>query len=412
MASWTITDSQTTELEGFELAWLPDQAYDYLTPRRFTGGARDQVALEAGPYIGVLPLRNGDVLYIAPRVGQETVSRMLLMTGRLEHAVRREFEELSRLSYSTADHASWVFLLARTFAKRLRHIEKSSLRFDREWTGERQWSLQGRVDVPKTLLSVARQESQPIHASFRRKTYATPEHHVLGSAAAALLRQRVVAEEDRAVVARWAACAGDRASLVRELRDVVRQLNADQFAGSRGYYITALVMAQLILLQSGIVLSDERAIESEALLTNVYTLYEAYVRITTRNHLADRGYVVEKLETGARTLFLDGTAELKPDVIVSDRHGVRLLMDAKYKPGSRIDASDYYQMAAYLRAYRTGHGIIVRAGMAGTVSARIVRHMVDGGVIHELTIDLNDWGTAESGLLEAVNQVLEDAAPA
>lgn len=412
MTSWTIKDSRTTELSGFDPTWLPDQAYAYVTPRRFVGGADSRVALDAGPYVGLLPLRNGDTLYIAPRIGQESVSRMLLVTARLEDSLDQEFDQLALLGQQENDPINWIHLLGRSFARRLREIEKSSLRFDRQWKTERTKGIKGRVNISATLIGVARHELLPVRSLNRNRTYETPEHRVLGAAAGLLLSQNVIARNDLDVVHRWYNRFGTSPGLVIDLRRTVRKLNAGHFAGPRSYYIPALAMAQLILLQGGIVLSDHQAIESEALLTNVNLLFERYIRVTLHKQLSDQGYTVEKLETGVPSLFTDLTTQMKPDVIIRDRKQVRLLVDAKYKPDSRIDASDHYQMAAYLRGFQVSNGIIVRPNTGYGPVKIVTRHLTRGGTIHELTINLADWAGAERDIANVVTQVLAGSAEA
>jgi 5-methylcytosine-specific restriction endonuclease McrBC regulatory subunit McrC len=80
------------------LGLLSDNAYGFLTPHvRETRGGSETISLEAGPYVGTLPLRNGDTLYILPRVGRNSFSRMLFRTEGLDETIRKEFDALSQL---------------------------------------------------------------------------------------------------------------------------------------------------------------------------------------------------------------------------------------------------------------------------------------------------------------------------
>lgn len=412
MSTWTIFDSQVTPLLGFDLAWLPEQAATYVTPHITRQADHEAVALEVGPYVGALPLTNGDTLYITPRVGQQTLSYMLMVTGRLENAVQREFEQLANLGYSTQNSVSWVHLLARSFLDHLRLIEKGSLRFDRKRVSERRQTASGQLDMVPTLISLRRRETIPVHCVVRTRTYETVEHRMLGAAANILLSLRAVEVDNLAIARRWTKYLGDGPLTNQELRDVARSLSAGHYTGPRSYYIKALVMAQLILAQGGVTLDDAATVRSEALLTNVYTLFESYVRITLRNHLTKQGYVVEKLDSGAPTLFVDGTSELKPDVIISDRTGVRLLVDAKYKLREDIGAADYYQMATYLKGYQVQHGVIVRPRVKTLSTPLISRRMNYGGWISELNIGLSDTSSADNALCDGITRALTAAAAA
>lgn len=407
MTAFTIYDSQVTRLPGFDLAWLPPQAVSYVTPHIYhdlTG--QQSIALEAGPYVGALPLTTGDTLYIAPRIGRQALARMLVVTERLTDAARKEFEEFASLSQGEDDNLSWIYLLSRSFLTQLRLIEKSSLRSERVQTTERRQNAKGKILVAPTLMSLIRREDEPVHCTYRGKTFDTAEHRVLAAAAATLQELQVVDEVHQDVSLRWREKLHGKPLTDQELGSVVRSLNSGYYTGARAYYIPALVMARLILVQGGLAFDDEDAIRTEALLTNVYALFESYVRITLRNALAEQGYVVEKLESGAPTLFADGTAELKPDVIISDARGVRLLVDVKYKLNEAIQAADYYQMAAYLKGYQIEHGLIVRPRISTISNPLVSRRMNYGGYVHELNIGLHDWTQAEEALVAGIKQGL------
>ena len=409
MTTWTIVDSQINTVAGFDIAWLPPQASTYVTPHVYhKPGKVEHVALETGPYVGTLPLTTGDVLYIEPRVGREVFSRMLSVTARLDSAVQKEFEQFARLGYNEQDSVSWVQLLARSFLNQLRFIEKSSLRAERVRKVQRGQSVRGQILVAPTLASLLRYEEDPVHFAYRTRTCDTIEHRVLGAAAATLLRLQAVEDKDREVVLRWATKPEKEPLSGEELSLVIQGLNAGRYTGPRSYYISALVMAQLILAQGGVTFEDS-LVNTEALLTNVYTLFESYIRITLRTVLAKDGYVVEKLESGPPTLFADGTAELIPDVVISDRQGVRLIVDAKYKLDDAIKASDYYQMSTYLKGYQVQNGLIVRPHPTRQTTSLVSRRMNYGGIIHELTLGIADWRQAEIGLVEGITSALTAA---
>lgn len=406
MTTWTIYDSQRTSVDGFDLAWLPSQADRYLTPHVYTDGRSAQrIELEAGPYVGALPLTTGESLYIAPRVGRQVLARMLAVTERLDAAVRKEFEDFARLGYGGEDNMSWLHLLARRFVKQLRLIETNSLRADRVAVADSRRSVKGRVSIVPTFVSLARREDNPVHCTFHTRAYDTAEHRILGAAAAALLQMKVLAAAEQVTALRWSARFG-RPLAAQDLRTLTRSLASGRYTGARSYYIPALVMAQLILVQTGLTFDDTNSIHTEALLTNVYTLFESYVRITLRNALSERGYVVEKLESGAPSLFADGTAELKPDVIISDATGYRLLVDAKYKLNEAIQSPDYYQIAAYLKGYQVREGMIVRPHTTTASDPVVSRRMNYGGTVHELRLGVQDAALAEDALIAGVTQVL------
>ncbi len=283
MTNWTIFDSQTTTVHGFALEWLPPQSSRYLTPHVIRGTSTVSIALEAGPYIGALPLSTGETLFIEPRVGRAALSRMLSVTARLDNAVRKEFEEFANLGYGEQDSVSWLHLLSRSFCNQLRLIEKNSLRPERVRIDERRQTIKGEIKVTPTLISLKRQETSPIHCTYRVKSYDTAEQRMLAAAAQTLLQRGSIEDDNRGILQRWAARFGEQRLSGDELSDVIRNLNGGRYTGPRAYYIPALVMAHLILVQSGLSFNALHSVQTEALLTNIYTLFESYLRITLRN---------------------------------------------------------------------------------------------------------------------------------
>lgn len=411
MDVFEIRDSGSTPVGGFDLDWLPPWAYDYVTPRMSRDGRR--LELEAGPFVGTIPLAGERVLYVVPRAGHRSFSRMLLITESLDQALQDELDELAALG-AEAGEASWVKLLSRSFIGRLREIEKESLAPGRIERRERLSHVRGRVEVVPTLRAIANRETLPVVCRYRAKTYQTPENRVLATAADQLLRIGEIGPEQRPVAVRWAKRLDGRKLRPSELRRVIVGLGTRRYTGFRPYYVPALLMARLILSQGGMSFTRENMIETETLLTNMPILFERYVRRIMANELSPRGYIVEKVEGGAkaRHLFLDGTCEMLPDVLVSDAGGVQLVADAKYKPESSISPSDYYQMAAYLDTYGCDKGMLVQAveGEVGCTTEPTRRRMRNGKQVFELQIPLNNPQEAEASLAEATETVLRATA--
>lgn len=412
MKSWVVYDSRKTYLEDFDIAWLPPQASKYLTPhiQRARDGSQS-VALEAGAYIGALPLTTGDTLYILPRIGQQAFSRMLAVTQRLDATFQREFDDFAKLASQEGDNVSWIQLLARPFIKQLRLIEKNSLGISRVAVVERLNSARGQILTVPTTMSLLRREDAPVHCRFRARTYDSVEHRVLGTTAARLINLKVLDADSSSTALRWADRFTKKPLHNDDLNDIGRALSAGHYTGSRSYYISALVMSQLILAEGGVSLDSSDSISAEALLTNIYNVFETYIRVLLRNALSPLGFVVEKWEHNVPTLFTDGTAELKPDVIISDVQGLRLLVDVKYKLDEKISSADYYQMVSYLHAFRVKKGLIVRPRAEGSEGPLVQRKMSNGNSIYELNIGLSEYKLAELGLVENIKRVLGSEPP-
>ena len=407
MKNWYIYDNQVTETPGLDIAWLPATAYIYVRPhlQRTMLGIVD-VHLEAGPYVGSLPLKNGDTLYIIPRVGRESYSRMLFIVEGIEDAVSYEFEEFARMGYEESGNAPWHVLLKRPFVSKLRQIEKASLVTSRVPTYRRLNYMRGRLKIADSLISLMRQEEYPVHTYLRETTILNLENRLLSTAAATILKMTTVNDAQRPLLARWASLSHGKFITIHELRQVSAGLKARKYTGSRSYYIPALIMAKLILSQSGLTLSDENSTASEPVMTNIADLFEKYIRTIIAKQFSPQGYLVEKRENKPVTLFIDGACELKPDVLLSLQGMTKLIVDIKYKPRSVIDTADYYQMNTYLENFGINTGLLVLPNAYQFSNSLIKHETVQGRKIFELRLSLDDWQQSENILSETVNQLI------
>jgi 5-methylcytosine-specific restriction endonuclease McrBC regulatory subunit McrC len=405
MRSWTITDSTVTDLDGFVIDWLPDGAYNYLTPQiKHSRGGTTSVALEAGPFIGTIPLTNGDVLRIMPQAGEKALWRMLLFSEGLADQMKREFEAFTEVSYTEAGTTSWTSLLSRSYFEQLRLIEKNSLLPARQTMNRRRSSTRGKVELLPTVVSLARHESRPVHCRYAERTYDTAEHRVLAAGALRLYEVGAVTPENRDVSLRWADRLIGRLR-EREVSTVVAGLRTRRYTGPRAYYIPALLMARLLLLEAGISLDEDTLVSSEVFLTNIRTLFERYVLAIVRRGVKDDGFIVEKPADNPSSLFEDGTCSLIPDVLVSNVVGVKLIVDAKYKIDKPIAEPDYYQMVAYLNTYDVKQGVLVLPTLHNESS--ITSHRTFSGLtVFEMRVPIDNWNATEVILIKEIRRLL------
>lgn len=407
MATWEIFDTTSSRLIGFDPTWLPSEAYHYVSPQIRTHREHlPEVWLEAKSYVGTIPLLNGDVLYIVPRIGRDTFSRMLLKTEGLDQSIRDEFDEISRIGLQEQENMPLLKLLARPFLEKLRQIEKLSLMPGRERVSSRQNYVKGRVLIAPTLLELSRQTDRPIFSVYKARTYVTLENRTLATAVAALSAIGLIPEAHIKLATRWLEMVEGDFIHPSELRRVSMQLERKKYTGSRQYYISALLMAKVILSQSGIRLGENQEIASEAILTNLPLLFERYVRMVIGDAFTPRGYVVEKITQGARPLFLDGSCRLQPDILISDTRGFRLIADTKYKLGTTIDPSDYYQMYTYLEAFKVDVGLLILPADAFGTPTLMRRDLPIGKHMLELRLPIDAWEDAEALIIETVGNTL------
>jgi 5-methylcytosine-specific restriction endonuclease McrBC regulatory subunit McrC len=407
MRLWTVTESTITELPDFQISWLPNASYDYLTPQiKHRRGGSEVVALEVGAFIGTIPLDNGDVLRIMPQAGEKALWRMLLLSEGLANQMKREFDEFTQLSYTDEGATTWTYLLARSYFEQLRLIEKNSLKSERVLVDKRSSGTRGKVKLLPTFISLAKHEALPVHCRYRERTFNTAEHSVLSAGALRLFDTGAVQTEYKDISIRWASKTTGRLKS-QDLLRVIKGLKTQRYTGARAYYIPALLMARLILVEAGISLDDSGLVQSEVLLTNIRTLFEKYIRAVINDSLKDKGFIVEKREDNAKTLFDDGTCGLVPDILISDRSGVRLILDAKYKIDKPISEADYYQMIAYLQTFQIKTGVLILPTLKNS-KTQITSHKTQTGLrIYEMRLPLNDWTVTEQNLGEEVLRLLK-----
>jgi 5-methylcytosine-specific restriction endonuclease McrBC regulatory subunit McrC len=191
-----------------------------------------------------------------------------------------------------------------------------------------------------------------------------------------------------------------------DIQDTYQLLARQYYVGPRSYYIPALTAARLILGRAGVAFLGPNAYESEPLTININTLFEEYVRRLLAAVFQPEGVIVEKNTRTAPALFLDGSSELIPDIIIKQHARTLCILDVKYKPRDRVESSDYYQMAAYLRGFATDRGMIVRPAVANTPSNRMRRFADSGHVLLEVHLPLSHWKDSEEYLIFTVRRAL------
>ena len=406
MNTWEVFENSRTELKGFNLSWLPKMAYSYLSVRLNTlSSEKHTIEVDVGPYVGAIPLNSGDTLSLLPRVGRQAFWRMLLVSEGLDRSIRKEFEDFVHFGYIEEGSTSWFDLLSRPYFEKLRLIEKKSLKHSKVKVRQRRNSLKGQIELIPTLINLTAQKTNPVQCLFYDTTYSIPENRVLAAAAGTLLRCNAVHKEHRDIAIRWMQKLRNIRLQEREFQYIISGLNLKRFTGSRSYYISALLMARLILGQAGITFDENLHVDIESVLVNMPDLFEKYIRTVLQNFLHPKGYYVEKRKNQTATLFTDGTCNLVPDVIISDKHDIQLILDTKYKPSETIAAQDYYQMCAYLSGYGIKKGVLILPTLSES-SYMINKQTVLEQEIYELRVPLANWEVTEELLEEQVLRIL------
>jgi hypothetical protein len=396
---WTITEQAATPLDGFDAAWLPESAFEYLKVS-IRGG---RVTIDSGPYSGAIYLLNGETLHIAPRAGAKAFGRMLLVSEGLADALEKS-GGLASFAL-TNESGRWGPALARSFVRHLHNIEAESLRPARLRTKTRGEVAAGRIHALKTVVALHRREPKPVHFSLSMRTVDTPEHRVLGRAARTIAGESALDLTERNTALAWASRFGG-SFLPSDLEEVVGRVRRGQYFGPRSYYQSALLTANVLLGVGGMGLANRPDLAAECLVTNTSTIFEKYIRHLLSSSLSPWGYVVRKGTEPPPSLFTDGSISMTPDVVISNSQGIRAIVDAKYKPSPGLDAGDCYQMYSYLSRMGVSRGVLVSAARTDRKPSSTLLRTPDGRSLYDVRMPLDGEPTTEAWLLSHIHGLL------
>lgn len=390
--NWSAVESRVTLLPGFDPAWLPSGAFQYLHIIR-----RDGVpGLDVGPYVGTIPLNNGDTLRLTPKCGEMPFLRMLLSCESLFSEARTTFDRFSK--YSSGNDGDFSKLVRQAFIESIEVILATSLRPERRKVTRVASYAMGAVVPTATAFRLQGRLEPPVVSQASEKTLDTAENRVLSAAALSARRMsQDLGKPEQQVIEDWLRRCRHHVMHPGDLAEVARLILRGQAGGSRGYYVPALNLARVILGQIGLTQNSEGPLLADSLIINTPTLFEDYVRNRIRVAYQDKGLLVRKGSLAGRYLYLDGSYQMIPDVTIWRAEKLLLICDAKYK---EVDQSDHYQMLNYLEEFGVGVGILI---FPGTGEPRR-KKTATGRAVIELPIPITDLEAAE-GVLGSVLQL-------
>lgn len=384
-------EGQITWLPGISQADIPRLWPSSITIRLRSSG----VGVEPRGVVGAVPLLNGDTIQIIPKIGLVNFFRLFITAGGLQHELRREFQEF--VSYSLDDESNIDSLVARQLHLAIMDILRRSPQIGRVNRRHEGSFAMGRLDAKATAFNIAARRQEPIVFWHRERTYDIPENRVLTEAV--LRAFPLLSEQDRDYFApiynRWRSRFPRSGNLMADLEWIGRRFALMQYGGARDYYRKALMLAQVVLGNSGIGFGGASVVEGDSVLLNTANVYERYLlNVIARAH-SDSGYVVSKGDARIISLYTDGSREIIPDIVVSHSGSVRLIADAKYK---KPDSSDHYQMYTYLHVMGVEAGLLLAPLFDGD---EVVSHeftSTDGKAVWEIYLPMSNLTATEDFL--------------
>lgn len=397
---WRIREGEATEVRAFDPGWLPLSAGELVNLRWVARDGERVLTLQARKHVGFLPLENGDTLQIAPKLGDKSFWRMLLVSEGLDRAMRKEFEDVTKVAVvETSEENVWQ-MVAGQFVSAVEQIQQRSLDYGRRKQCERRESIKGRVNFFHSMRNSVLFKPAPFECAYRERYVHTPENRLLTLACVRALSSERLARVQRLVLRSWIEDVGRWDVSSEESTVINRRLGSGYYYGPRGYYLNALLLAKIITSRSSIVFENRYDVASNSVLSSVANLFEAYLRRTMQRAFESRSCVVFKDEKSASALFTDGSCKLFPDIVITSPSGQRNFVDAKYKFGGEEVEADVYQMFAYLTACGVSAGALVRPTEDGEASEIYSRTTVTGKRIAFLRLDFRQYLEAESILVD------------
>jgi len=334
------------------------------------------IGLRASGIVGSMPLRNGETLQITPKVGQVNFLRMMYRALGSAQPFERQFEEF--VEYADSDQATIPHFAGRQIGVAAEEILRRGSTLHRVPRVRCGRIARGQLQPHQTALALARRQRQPVYARIRERSRDTPENRLV-RAALTTATSLVPADEKRQLAVlrrRWGSRTTNRRLSNQDLAIVEERLASGWYGGPRAYYYSAVVVSLILLGVTGMGIDGETSLEGEAHLLDSADIFEKYLREVISEAYGALGFVVCKSGLTPKTLYLDGTFGLEPDIVVEKSGEVELLADAKYKTP---DASDHYQMQTYIRELGSGKGVLLTPG-GGSGSVRLDQRTTSDGL--------------------------------
>lgn len=431
---WGVVDAPVTDLlAGGRLDVHPsviDSGYFTVRSRR------GRLVLQAGGFIGAIPLNDRVAIEVTPRVPLRNLARILRLAGHAPSAIE---DTARRYEREPGMHPSLLDLYARALAAHVGDIRLRGLL--REYTPRHEVTSfpRGRILLNETVESLRpRGVSHRLPVEWHQRTTDNPCNRCIKYVVWFLARHRSDIVQGQATsqgrVVREAlnrswrvfdsvAFDRSRAFLRAPVVTGVRPLPP-----VRAYYRPVLDLCLAVIRQQGVSLDrDTGDLGLPSLVVDMSAAFEAYVRAVLTRHAAQDGWGVAVLDGNhrppggaAKGLFHDGDdVRATPDIVLTrgtgDDRAYPLLLEVKYKPADRgLSREDLNQAVAYGVSYRCADVVLVQPRGATVDDAAIgLRRLgtIDATTYHRYTYDLgaDDLVGQEQRFVSAITSLLGEA---
>lgn len=386
---------------------------------------KQQLRLQAGGFIGFIPINDRVAVDVAPRCPIVNLGRVLRLSGFAPQVI----EDNSRgYSLDATELPNLRDLYAESLLGEIRLIEAYGRLRGYERRVERTSSPRGRLvlSAVETQLAAAG-GSTSVRASWFERTADVPANRCLKMAVWLLARAYAQSKDLTGRQRRLAARLNgvyplfDDATLDRRLGFLSDPFVAgvQPLPTTRSYYRNAIDIARLIARGSALALDREGAeVRMPSVVVQMDNVFERYVRNVLRGGIASHASVsvLDGNREGAKLLFDAQPSErATPDIVVTNDGQTALVLDVKYRPTAKgPERSDLNQVITYGASFRAPIVVVVQPRAAGSEWNRL-RHVgdIDDLHVYQYVFDLDaDLETEEAAMVDGIVALAESVAPA
>jgi 5-methylcytosine-specific restriction enzyme subunit McrC len=334
--------------------------------------------------VGVLPLGDGWVVRIQPKLPVASVAAMLAEVYDLPSL------RLHREGPAVGEADALLDPLAQVFARRV--LVRSRRGLLRRYVEEEDElaAVRGRIDVPASLRLGVRGRPA-LRCRYQELTCDVGDNQILLAALVLLARSRALSAPTRAQV--------EEATRLLAVDITLRPVRPAECLG-RDYdrlnidYRELHHLARFFLAHLSSDLGDQAA--GAPFTLDMAHLFERFVAGRLRAALPDHLRLLEH----PRLDLADDDDRSNPDLVIKDRAGGPVaVLDTKYKDGGKLARSDLHQIVFYATALRCRVAGLVYPHALGDPALR-----VGDVVVHKLGFDLTATpGTAARDLARAIS---------
>jgi len=339
---------------------LPDNYKDYLTLEL---DDRSGYIANTGPYVGIIPCKDGTFLPIKPKTKIAHLTYFLRESRRMIQEIDSPFED--DVPYQTiVDELTGMHeIFVRRLLSHLDEIKRNGLLKERISERIVSQRVEGRVDVRGYARNIYSGKAREIPQQKSIQTVNNLPNQFLKFVLRKLVNAHFVDIEKKEIVHRLdyfrPVQSLDRSVDFLKVKDTIQRLVDERdLPPSRSYYLAPLQLALLIINQSDITLDEEVEDEFQSFMFKTHEAFEDYIRNIVRDHLNERDYMVfnGKDRSHSKDLYDSrsyDTQVLEPDIIISKgTHDIGVI-DVKYK--EELSSDDHYQLWTYKRQYGVDH---------------------------------------------------------